>query len=94
MRGTPTVGDLLVYTLGEWWVVDCRVRGAFVLTPCDVSMDMFLIWEFPLCKAVVTAGIGSGGTRVGGRDLATEIRSLVIEMRKVVIMIRIYSAMS
>ena len=93
MRGTPTVGDLLVYTLGEWWVVDCRVRGAFVLTPCDVSMDMFLIWEFPLCKAVVTAGIGSGGTRVGGRDLATEIRSLVIEMRKVVIMIRI-SAMS
>ena len=93
MRRTPTVGDLLVYTLGEWWVVDCRVRGAFVLTPCDVSMDMFLIWEFPLCKAVVTAGIGSGGTRVGGRDLATEIRSLVIEMRKVVIMIRI-SAMS
>ena len=93
MRGTPTVGDLLVYTLGEWWVVDCRVRGAFVLTPCDVSMDMFLIWEFPLCKAVVTAGIGSGGTRVGGRDLATEIRSLVIEMRKVVIMIGI-SAMS
>ena len=88
------MGDLLVYTLGEWWVVDCRVRGAFVLTPCDVSMDMFLIWEFPLCKAVVTAGIGSGGTRVGGRDLATEIRSLVIEMRKVVIMIRIYSAMS
>ena len=87
------MGDLLVYTLGEWWVVDCRVRGAFVLTPCDVSMDMFLIWEFPLCKAVVTAGIGSGGTRVGGRDLATEIRSLVIEMRKVVIMIRI-SAMS
>ena len=70
------------------------MRGAFVLTPCDVSMDMFLIWEFPLCKAVVTAGIGSGGTRVGGRDLATEIRSLVIEMRKVVIMIRIYSAMS
>ena len=65
-----------------------------MLTPCDVSMDMFLIWEFPLCKAVVTAGIGSGGTRVGGRDLATEIRSLVIEMRKVVIMIRIYSAMS
>ena len=88
------MGDLLVYTLGEWWVVDCRVRGAFVLTPCDVSMDMFLIWEFPLCKAVVTAGIGSGGTRVVGRDLATEIRSLVIEMRKVVIMIRIYSAMS
>ena len=88
------MGDLLVYTLGEWWVVDCRVRGAFVLTPCDVSMDMFLIWEFPLCKAVVTAGIGSGGTRVGGRDLATEIRSLVIEMRKVVIMIRIYSGMS
>ena len=88
------MGDLLVHTLGEWWVVDCRVRGAFVLTPCDVSMDMFLIWEFPLCKAVVTAGIGSGGTRVGGRDLATEIRSLVIEMRKVVIMIRIYSAMS
>ena len=87
------MGDLLVYTLGEWWVVDCRVRGAFVLTPCDVSMDMFLIWEFPLCKAVVTAGIGSGGTRVGGRDLATEIRSLVIEMRKVVIMIGI-SAMS
>ena len=86
------MGDLLVYTLGEWWVVDCRVRGAFVLTPCDVSMDMFLIWEFPLCKAVVTAGIGSG-TRVGGRDLATEIRSLVIEMRKVVIMIGI-SAMS
>ena len=93
MRGTPTVGDLLVYTLGEWWVVDCRVRGAFVLTPCDVSMDMFLIWEFPLCKAVVTAGIGSGGTRVGGRDLATEIRSLVIEMMKVAIMIHI-SAMS
>ena len=43
---------------------------------------MFLIWEFPLCKrATVTAGIGSGSVlarvtaALGGRDLATVIRS-------------------
>ena len=46
---------------------------------------MFLNWEFPLCKqratATVTAGIGSGGmlarvtAALGGRDLATVIRS-------------------